>query len=128
MKKSIAFRAFLALILMVGFYLLGLVIAGILLYIPYAEWSYAGRLHIKLAFFCVVGAGTILISLIPRRNKFVQPEPLLNESEHPRLFEEIKIVTELTGQEMLKEVYLVTEVNAWASQYGGFFGSGCKRR
>lgn len=127
MKKSIAFRAFLAVILMVGFYLLGLVIAGILLYIPYAEWNYAGRLHIKLAFFCVVGAGTILISLIPRRNKFIQPGPLLNESEHPLLFKELKKVAELTNQEMPKEVYLITEVNAWVSQYGGFWGLGSKR-
>lgn len=126
-KNSIAFRAFLAILLMVGFYVLGIVIAGILLYIPYAEWTYAGRLHAKIAIFCVIGAGIILISLIPRRNKFVQPGPQLKESEHPHLFAEIKKVAELTGQDMPGEVYLITNVNAWVSEYKGAFGLGRKR-
>ena len=59
-SPSLAGRAVLAVVLMLGFYVLALAIAGALIYLPYAEWRYAGRLHIKLAFFCVLGAGTIL--------------------------------------------------------------------
>jgi hypothetical protein len=45
---------------MIGFYILAAAIAGALLYIPYAAWTYAGKLHVKLVFFCILGAGTIL--------------------------------------------------------------------
>ena len=44
-SPSIARRALLAIVLMVGFYLLALAISISLLYVPYAETAYANRLH-----------------------------------------------------------------------------------
>ncbi len=38
-SKSLTFRAILAMTLMIGFYVLAVAIIGILLFIPYAEWT-----------------------------------------------------------------------------------------
>jgi hypothetical protein len=70
-SPSLAGRAFLALGLMIGFYVLAMTIAFGLLYLPYAEVVYAKRLHFKLALFCVIGAGVILWSIIPRPDRFL---------------------------------------------------------
>ena len=45
LSPSLAGRVILAVGLMIGFYILAVAIAGALLYIPYAAWSHAGRLH-----------------------------------------------------------------------------------
>jgi hypothetical protein len=55
---SLVGRAFLAVGLMLGFYILAVAIAGALLYIPYVEWTYAGKLHLKLALFCILNRST----------------------------------------------------------------------
>lgn len=126
-SKSIAFRALLSLILMIGFYCLAIAISGILIYIPYAEWTYAGKLHLKLAFFCVAGAAIILISLIPRRIKFTPPGPRVNQKDNPELFKEITDIANKTNQKMPDEVYILADVNAWVSERGGIIGFGRKR-
>jgi heat shock protein HtpX len=77
-SPSLAGRAVLAVGLMLGFYILAVGIAGALLYIPYAEWTYAGHLHLKLALFCILGAGIILWSILPRLDRFIPPGPHLN--------------------------------------------------
>jgi hypothetical protein len=74
---SLASRALLALLLFVGFYVLALGIAGVLVYLPYAEWHFGGRLHVRLALFALGGAAIILWSLLPRFDKFVPPGPEL---------------------------------------------------
>src|ERR1041385_6669731 len=84
-SPSIAGRALVAVFLMIGFYLLALAIAGGLLFIPYAEWTVAGRLHIKLALACGLGALVILWSILPRVDKFVPPGPRLLPDKFPRL-------------------------------------------
>lgn len=48
-QQSLASRAVAAVALMIGFYLLALIIVGTLLFIPYAEWHWGNRIHIKLA-------------------------------------------------------------------------------
>lgn len=126
-SKSVAFRALLALILMVGFYVFALAIAGILIYIPYAEVAYAHRLHGKIALFCVGGALIILWSLVPRVEKFIPPGPRLNPSEHPELFRELNDIAGKVGQAMPSEVFLVSDVNAWVGQRGGIMGMGSRR-
>ena len=52
---SLQKRAVIAVALTIGFYLMAVAIAVGLFFIPYAEWTYGGRLHIKLAFLCVAG-------------------------------------------------------------------------
>jgi heat shock protein HtpX len=124
---SLAGRAVLAVGLMLGFYILALGLAGVLIYLPYAEWTYAGRLHVKLAFFCVLGAGTILWSILPRPDRFIPPGPPLEPKEHPKLFEALAGIAEATKQQMPSEVYLIAEVNAWVMDRGGMMGYGSRR-
>ena len=126
-SPSLAGRAALAVGLMLGFYILATAIAGVLIYIPYAEWTYAGRLHFKLALFCILGAGTILWSILPRPDRFVPPGPLLDPKVHPKLFETLAGIARSTTQEMPSEVYLTAEVNAWVMDRGGIMGFGSRR-
>jgi heat shock protein HtpX len=124
---SLVGRAFLAVGLMIGFYILAVVIAGALLYIPYAGWTYAGKLHANLIFFCVVGAGTIFWAILPRPDRFIPPGPALHPKDHPKLFEVLAGIATATQQDMPSEVYLTAEVNAWVMDRGGMMGFGSRR-
>jgi heat shock protein HtpX len=125
--KSLWFRGVLAIFLMAAFYLLALTIAGILLYVPYAEWTYAGRLHIKLAIFCVVSGLIVLWSIVPRIDRFEAPGPKLTAAKHPKLFDEIARIARVTNQNPPAEVYMVGDVNAWVTHRGGLMGFGSRR-
>jgi len=119
---SLAGRAILAIVLMVGFYLLAIGIALGILAIPVLEVAATGRLHIKLALFCVVGGLVILASVVPRPDTFPEPGPRLEPDKHPRLFAALRGVAEATGQEMPAEVYAIPRVNAFVAQRGGMMG------
>jgi heat shock protein HtpX len=120
-------RATLALVLMIGFYALAVGIAGGLLYFPYAEWHFGHRLHLKAAFGCVVGAGLVLFSIVPRPDRFQPPGPRLDPDKQPRLFRVLQGIAATTGQSMPKEVYLLADMNAWVSARGGIMGFGSRR-
>jgi len=124
---SMAWRAALAVGLMVGFYVLAFAIAGGLLFLCYAMVVWGERVQLQVLFFSVVGAGAILWSIFPRIDRFVPPGPELKREDHPRLFAEIESVSRAVGQEMPANVYLVPDVNAWVSQRGGVMGVGSKR-
>jgi Zn-dependent protease with chaperone function len=126
-SPSLVGRALLAVLLMIGFYLLAVAIACGLLYIPYAEVVYAQRLHFKLALVCLLGALAILWSVIPRVDKFKAPGPQLTRERHPQLFSELDEVAKSVDQAMPEEVYLVPDVNARVMQRGGIMGV-CSRR
>src|SRR5262245_19989082 len=104
---------------MLGYYAMSLAIAGVLIYIPYADWTYARRLHIKLAFFCILGAAIILWSILPRVDRFTPPGPNLEPKEPPKLFATLARMATATHQQMPSEVYLIAEVNAWVMDRGG---------
>ena len=125
--RSLAARAVLAVLLMIGFYLLALAIAGLLLFLPYAEMRWANRIHPQIALFCIAGAGIVLWSAFPKRDPFKPPGPLLERDAQPRLFGLIDGLAKEAGQEEPHEVYLVHDVNAWVSQRGGFPGFGGRR-
>lgn len=125
--RSLAARSVAAVSLMVGFYALALGIVAVLLFLPYAEWTYAGRLHVQLAFACVLGAGAIAWSILPRPDAFAAPGPRLCPDTHPELFEKLRDVSRRTGQAMPREVYLVREMNAWVASRGGVMGFGSRR-
>ncbi len=120
-------RAALAFALMVGFYALGIAIAAALLWIPYAEAAYTSRIHPKIALACLVGAGTILWALVPRRDRFEAPGPRLDEANAPGLFALVREVAETTRQELPAEAYLLNEANAFVTQRGGVMGFGSRR-
>ena len=124
---SLTTRALLAVGLLVGFYLLALGLAAVLLYIPYAEWEYANRLHTNVLIFCCGGALAILWAIIPRLDKFPAPGPRLDARDQPRLFQTIDAIAALTGQQAPAEVYLVSDVNAWVADRGGVMGFGARR-
>lgn len=125
--SSLMARALMALALMIGFYLLAISIAVGLLWIPYAEWMYADRLHLKILLLCVGGAAVILWSILPRIDRFEAPGPELRPEDQPELFREIEAIAELTGQSMPAEVYAVDDVNAWVTQRGGIMGIKSRR-
>jgi len=120
-------RVLLATVLMIGFYLFAALIALTLLWIPYAGWTYIGRVHVKIAALCVGAGLTILWALVPRRDRFVPAGPRLDESVHPRLFQMIHEVAAATGQAAPADVYLLNEVNAWVAHRGGTMGFGSHR-
>jgi heat shock protein HtpX len=126
-SSSLAFRASIAVALLVGFYFLAIAIAAVLAYIPYAEWNYAHRLHFKLAFSCVAAAVIILWSIVPRPDRFVPPGPELKPDVHPGMFKAIREVAERTKQDPPASVYIVPEMNAWVAQRGGLMGIGSSR-
>ena len=125
--RSIATRAIMAVLLMVGFYGLALALAAGLLWIPYAEWRYLHLFTGKLALFCIGGAVLILLAIVPRPDRFPAPGPLLVADRHPRLFAELEGLARAVDEEMPSEVYLVADVNAWVAQRGGFMGFGSRR-
>ena len=126
-SSSIAWRAALAVALMVGFYGLALAMAWGLTWLPYAEWRYGHRIHPKLALFCLGGAFLILKAIVPRPDRFEPPGPRLIPARQPRLFAELGRIASATAQAPPAEVYLVADVNAWVSQRGGFMGFGSRR-
>lgn len=126
-SPSLAGRAVLAVILMIGFYLLALAIATGLLYVPYAEMKYAHQVHLKLALFCLIGALAILWAVLPRFDCFEPPGPQLTREQHPHLFEELESVAKSVHQAMPAEVYAVPDINAWVAQRGGIMGFGSRR-
>jgi len=124
---SLGGRAALAVLLLVGFYLLALGIAAGLLYIPYAEVMYTQRITARLDLFCIVGAAIIVWNILPRLDRFRAPGPRLTAAAHPRLFRTLEEVAAATGQAMPAEVYALPELNAWVAQRGGVLGIGSRR-
>lgn len=120
-RASLFTRSIVAVALLIGFYVLALGIAGGLLWTVYAQ-VVLGQVFIKLALVCVVLAGVIVWSVLPRPDRFEPPGPEIVERDHPRLFAAVRDVAAKTGQPMPSEVYLVADVNAFVAQRGGIMG------
>jgi hypothetical protein len=120
--RSLAGRALLAAVLFVGFYVLALVVIGVLLLIPYVEYRTAGRIHIQLVVICLIGVGLIVASVWPERTPFEPPGALLDPTAEPRLFAELTRIAAATGQKLPESVYAVLDVNAAVWQHGGVLG------
>lgn len=127
MLRSLFARALLAVALMLGFYVLALSLAAVLLYIPYAELVYLHRVHPKLTLICLAAAGAILWSILPRIDRFTPPGPELLPAAHPELFQLIGCVAQATAQAPPAHVYATLEVNAWVTERGGIMGFGARR-
>lgn len=125
--SSLAGRALLAVLLTIGFYVLALVIAAVLLAIPFVIYETAHRVDVRIFFACIMGAGAILWSILPRRDRFLAPGPRLLAADHPRLFQEVETVAAQTSQAMPREIYLVLDANAGVMERGGVMGIGSRR-
>jgi len=121
-RRSLAAWAALAAVLIVGFYALALALAAACVFLPYLilkSQSGPGFEGILLFVSGLVIAGTILWSLIPRREKFTPPGPRLEPARHPRLFAEIEHLAKTLNEPPPDEVYLISGVNAWVSEPEG---------
>ena len=119
-------RIVVSLLLMLGFYLLAFVTAGVLLFVPYYQVTHDHGVE-GVTIFCAVGALAILWSILPRFDRFKAPGPRLAPHAQPELFELVRRVSEETGQAMPADIFLVPEVNAWVSHRGGIMGLGSRR-
>lgn len=116
-RSSLARRAFLALALTIGFYVLAIVMMGLLVLLVGADLA-SGHLHFQLLVIAVVAFFAILIAIIPRGDKFEPPWPQLIESQSPLLFKKLESIANAAGQRMPAEVYLLPDLNAWVSDRG----------
>jgi heat shock protein HtpX len=112
--------------LMIGFYSLCLLVSGALLFIAY-EAALTGRgVNLKIAAVSLIAAGTILFSIIPRKEPFVTPGPTMEATDAPGLFQQIQEIAQASKQAMPEQVYLLREMNAWVAHRGGFMGWGSR--
>lgn len=125
-SNSLALRALTAVVLMIGFYVLALGMAGGLLWLVWYDITESGG-HIRLILFGSAVALMILWSIIPRRIRYEIPGPRLAPEDQPELFAVIEDVARQTGQQMPADVYLARDVNAGVLQVGGFLGFGSRR-
>ena len=127
LSRSLAARAVMAIVLMVGYYTLAIAVCAVLIWIPYAEYTYLDRVDLRIGGACLIGAATVLWALVPRPDRFEAPGPQLTPATAPQLFSLIDDVATKTAQPRPAEVYLLNEVNAWVSQRGGTMGFGSRR-
>ena len=126
-SPSLAGRAVVAVLLLVGFYVLALAVVGVLLYLLYAMFTNGTRVNGRALVAIVVICGSILWSLIPRFDKFTPPGPKLDPAEHPQFFQAIQDIAEATDQSPPVEVYIDAQINAWVANRGGVMGLGSRR-
>lgn len=125
-RQSLLWRAILAIVLMIGFYLFAIAIAFGLFYAASVQLEDENHAQIRLVLICVIGGLTILWSVLPRVDTFLPPGPRLLREKHPRLFCELDSVAAAVKQTLPSEVYLVPDVNAWVSSRGGIMGFGSR--
>jgi heat shock protein HtpX len=124
---SLKQRALLAVALTAGFYVLALLVAGLLLLLPVLEGILLHQVTARLVLFCVVGAGIVLWSIVPRRSRFAAPGPRLLPAGQPRLFQVLEDVARRVGEPAPDEVHVVLDVNAGVLETGGWLGFGRRR-
>ncbi len=115
-QPSILPRVILSVILTIFFYVLAISLVLGLLSIPLIEILLTEELHLKIAIFALLGAGTVLWSIIPKKHKFEEPGPRIILEQHPKLFNELKYIAEKGGQTIPEEVYLLMDANAAVTQ------------
>ena len=127
-RRSLAAFAFLALGMILSSYLFTFLLAAACVYLPWLAITAAPNFHTLMLFLGGIAvAGVLLWSLVPRRDKFVAPGPVLQPASHPRLFAEIEQIAKSLNEPLPREVYLMGEANAWVADRGGFMGLGSRR-
>jgi heat shock protein HtpX len=94
-------RAALAVALMLGYVVLGLLMSGGLLAFG---GLLADKVSVRLGLVFVIGGLAALWSMLPRRDRLVEPGPRLEPQKQPRLFERIDKLALMLGQPMPREV------------------------
>jgi heat shock protein HtpX len=129
-RRSVALFALLVIAMVIASYVFVIILAAACVYVPY--WIIENAEHapgqiLLLLLGGVVIAGAMLWSLIPRRDRFEPPGPLLERTSHPRLFAELDNIAASLNEPLPREVYLVGQVNAFVADRGGILGFGSRR-
>lgn len=132
--RSLAFRATLALLLLLAFYALIVGSACGLVWLGLRTFTFAAGVEGRAAgyiFFggiaCFVGAAVLLWSALPRIDRFEPPGPELQPDDAPELFAAIRGVARAVDQREPEHVYLIDDVNAFVTHRGGMMGIGSAR-
>jgi heat shock protein HtpX len=129
-RRSMALIAVLAIVMVVTSYVFVVFLAAACVYLPYLvafSSDSPGGQSILVLLFGVVIAAAMLWSLVPRRDKFMPPGPLLDRSSQPRLFAELDSIAASLDETLPRDVYFIGEVNAWVADRGGVMGFGSRR-
>jgi Zn-dependent protease with chaperone function len=124
---DLAGRAILAIALTFGFYLLALVLLGLLTALPLVLLDAEGRLIVNFALPCWAAALAIGWAILPRLDRLTPPGPRLRRGHYPELFREIDELASKAGQTPPIAVYACPELNAWVADRGGILGIGSRR-
>jgi Zn-dependent protease with chaperone function len=122
-RRSLAGRAFIAVVLLLGYYALGIAVAAVLIAAPIVEIGLLDRIHFYVAILPLLGL-SVLWSMVPRRRTWVEPGIPVDAASQPELVELVRSVAEGTGQPVPAEIYLLDEVNAFVTRRGGVLGIG----
>lgn len=127
-RRSLGLFAGLAMLMVVISYIFMLLLAAACVYIPFLILTYSsGFQTLALLIAGVIVAGSIVWSLVPRRDKFKAPGTPLERASHPRLFAELDNIARALDEPLPSEVYLIGDANAWVADRGGIMGFGSRR-
>lgn len=127
-RRSLALFVALAMIMVLLSYLAILLLAIACVYVPWLVLTDVANFQ-TLALMVAGGivAGSMIWSLIPRRDKFEAPGILLDRSHHPQLFAELDNIAAALREPLPCEVYLIGQANAFVADRGGVLGFGSRR-
>src|SRR5271166_310260 len=127
-RRSLAFFASLAILMVVVSYLFILLLAIACVYLPWLVITNVSNFQtLALLVAGIIVAASMLWSLVPRRDKFAPPGLKLEPASHPRLFAELDRIASSLHEPMPREVYLIGAPNAWVADRGGLMGFGSRR-
>jgi Zn-dependent protease with chaperone function len=124
-NAKVTWRAFLALLLLFGFYILALAIVGLLLVFTWIQWQVVrqgGRVFPILALISPLVALGIVFALLPRTPAWHDPGPRLNPKRVPALFDLLREISQATRQKMPRDVYITNDLNAGVYDRGWVLG------
>lgn len=128
-RRSMFWWAVLAAMMIVGFYVLSIALAVVCVVAP--SLLFLTSFNILYIILMLIGglltAATVLWSIVPRRDKFTPPGPVLRADKHPGLFSQISAMAKALREPMPTEVYLTGDLNASVMERGGWSGFGRRR-
>ena len=127
-RRSLRGWALLAVLVILGSYLLTLALAIACFYFSFTILEAATNLTTLLLFLGGAAISLSMIwSLIPRHQPFRAPGPRLDPEREPRLFTELENIAKAFREPMPADVYLAPDVNAFVTERGGTLGFGSSR-
>ena len=129
-RPSLVIWASIAVGVVVFSYIFTLMLAVACAYLPLVLLSSMSSISYQVVLLSIAGiivAVTIIWSVLPRRDRFRPPGPILSPDTQPRLFSEIEQIAAAFEEPVPGGVYLTAELNAWVARRGGFMGVGSRR-